>query len=170
MSTEDGSTFETNETSATAAKLRLEFDHSFAAPLAATREELVTVLALAIEGNRFVVRSSQIAGIAKSGKIVTVPAQSRALLGLAGIRGELLPVYSLHELLGCATAGNSRWLLLCDAPVRLALAFEEFAGCFKVTAEAFSSGDQAGLRMVAINGMAHKMIEIPMLTGEITRS
>lgn len=157
-------------TGATAAKLRLEFDQSFASPPATTREELATVLALTIEGNRFAVRSSQIAGIAKCGKIVAVPARSRALLGLAGIRGELLPVYSLHELLGCARAGNSRWLLLCDAPVRIALAFEEFQGCFKVASGAFSAGADAARSIVAINGEAHTLIEISMLARDITHS
>src|SRR5207253_476952 len=84
-----------------ALEYRRAFDRSFTLEQVFQDQVRVNVLMLNIADNPFAVRLDEITGVYKCPKIVPVPSQSPALLGLAGIRSELLPVYSTAELLGC---------------------------------------------------------------------
>jgi chemotaxis signal transduction protein len=47
--------------------------------------------------------------------VVPIPSGRPELLGLCGVRGQLVPVYSLSALLGYGTERPGRWLALCCA-------------------------------------------------------
>jgi hypothetical protein len=109
--------------------LKHTFDAAFAAPVAVERESAESFLALTIEAHAYAIRVREVAGLVAARKIVPIGSPIRGMLGLAGIRGSLVPVYSLPALLGYARdEGPPRWFLLCRAAVQVALAFASFDG------------------------------------------
>lgn len=153
-----------------AAELRKAFDRAFEAAPDLVRAEWEDVLALGIAGDRYAVRLREIAGITKCGKVVPVPTKAVTLLGLAGIRGEALPVFSLAGMLNYASADAAHWLLLCGHPARLGLAVGQFNGCFQVDREAFSRTAEPSQEpeMVTIQSVAHTVINIQKIVQAIT--
>ena len=64
-------------------------------------------------GAPFAFRLAEIAGVAVDRKLTSLPSPVPELLGLAGLRGRLVPVYSLTALLGGTPEGTAgRWLVL----------------------------------------------------------
>jgi purine-binding chemotaxis protein CheW len=62
---------------------------------------------------------------------VAVPATAPALVGLVGIRGDVVPVFGLSTLLGYhadADPGAASWLVLCAADEPMALAVSTVDG------------------------------------------
>jgi purine-binding chemotaxis protein CheW len=118
-----------------AAQLRRDFDASFAlppAPEAATKADL---LAIRCAGKAFAIRLAEIAGLFADKKITRVPGASASMLGIAGFRGAIVPVYDLQMLLGEPAGKTARWLVnAAAAPV--AFAFEQFEGQLRVPPDA----------------------------------
>jgi chemotaxis signal transduction protein len=120
-----------------ATALRREFDRSFIEPPhvdGATKEDL---LAIRLSAQDFAIRLSDIAGLFADKKITPVPSANAALLGIAGFRGAIVPVYDLQSLLGVAASRTSRWLVIAaGAPV--AFSFETFGGWLRVLPHAIT--------------------------------
>jgi purine-binding chemotaxis protein CheW len=110
------------------AQLRSAFDETFALPWR-RRQEPGSVIQIRVGSEVFAIRTGHIAGLVKSGKIVPLPSRIPELLGVAALRGSLIPVYDLAALLGMPPVVNApSWLALvpCDAPI--GLAFDGFEG------------------------------------------
>ncbi|MBL9037550.1 MAG: chemotaxis protein CheW [Archangium sp.] len=110
--------------------LRRDFDQAFALPitrLADVNERFVT---LRVSGMRHAVRVRELSGLSVIRHITTVPRGAPGLLGLVGLRGALVPVYSLAALLnGGAPERVARWLLLHGAGANIiGFAASEFDG------------------------------------------
>lgn len=134
---------ETSRFAERGAALRRDFDRSFAAPVhvkAADREEL---LAIRLGTQRYAIRLAEITGLHAVKKITHVPGGAAALLGVAGFRGALLPVYDLAVLLGHPGAEAPRWLVVAVA-VPIALAFAAFEGQLRVLREEIMAGRADG--------------------------
>src|SRR3954447_10647187 len=116
------------------AELKRNFEHGFAQAAQADRKKL-NFLAIAVGGRKFALRLSEIAGLHAGKSVTRVPGGGEALLGIAGFRGALLPVYQLAALLGEDTAASPRWLVLAAA-APLAFAFDAFEGQLHVSPEA----------------------------------
>lgn len=116
------------------AELRHTFDQARAAPFSSEKEEQsVSLLAIRISRDPFAIKVNEIGGLVAGRKIVPVPSPVPELLGLAGIRGALIPVYSLEALLGYgAQTEQTRWLALCGEEDSFALAFGEFEGYLRI--------------------------------------
>jgi chemotaxis signal transduction protein len=115
-----------------AAELRRTFDLSFASP-PPPPQEVEDLLTLRIAGDAYAIRLRDIAGIVTDRKIIPVPAATLDLLGLAGIRGGIFPVFGLASLLGHDRTGDSpRWMILCGTDEPVALAFAEFDGYLRL--------------------------------------
>jgi purine-binding chemotaxis protein CheW len=123
-----------------AAELRAEFDKSFATEPAQGRAELDNFLGIRVGGDAYAVRLEEVAGLLADRKIVPLPSPIQELLGLTGLRGVVLPTYSLAALLGYpGKPGAMRWLVVARAEHvdargcareqnEVGLAFEEFEG------------------------------------------
>ena len=112
-----------------AESLKQTFDAAFAAAPALDRQSGESFLALTIGAHAYAIRVREVTGLAVARKVVPIGSPIRGMLGLAGIRGELVPVYSLPALLGYAEEdGAPRWFVLCRASVLVALAFARFDG------------------------------------------
>ena len=111
------------------ADLRRSFDQAFASPPRRAQDEVEPLLAIRVAGSPCALKVREIAGLATGRRIVPLPSRISELLGLAGIRGRLVPVYSLAALLGYGQGtAPERWLLQCGTDERFGLAFEEFEG------------------------------------------
>ena len=104
------------------AELRRLFDESFAAPPQRHDAALEQMLAITLQGERYAIRVSEISGLAlPKGKVLPVPSSVPELLGLTGVRGTVVPVFSLALLLGLGQSasasaedtelGEPRWLV-----------------------------------------------------------
>ena len=129
-----------------AAELRNAFDRARAIPHSARAVEQVEgLLSIRVSGDPYAIRVSEISGLANDRKVVAFPSSIPELLGLAGIRGGLVSVYSLAALLGYSReAGQARWLVLCGTEEPVGLAFSDFEGYLPVPLTQVYATDQRG--------------------------
>jgi purine-binding chemotaxis protein CheW len=109
--------------------LRQAFDQSFAAPSSRESQEVEDILLIRIGGDPFAIRLRDIGGLIAKSVLVLVPASGKHLLGLAGIRGSIVPVFGLSSLFGYPQAVDAaRWIVLCASDEPIALGFPDFEG------------------------------------------
>ena len=135
-------TIDETPSAARAAALRRAFDRGFAEPPRASNEEREALLTLRVSGDAYAVKLADITGLVADRKIVSLPSPALEFLGVAGLRGSTVPVWSLGALLGYGTTDEApRWLILVgDDGNRqaLGLAFEQFDGHVSVLRAALS--------------------------------
>ncbi|HEX3861006.1 MAG TPA: chemotaxis protein CheW [Stellaceae bacterium] len=120
----------------TAAALRQAFDRSFAEARPAAPPAVEELLAITLGDEPYALRLSEIDEILAARRITRLPGGGTALLGIAGCRGTIVPVYDLRALLGCGRAGPARWFAM-TADATLAFAFETLAAHLRVPHDAF---------------------------------
>jgi chemotaxis signal transduction protein len=159
-----------------AAKMRDEFDRAFSLPVDTRRVRNLQFLAVRIGGSPYALAVPEITGLQVDRTIVSFPAVLPELLGVAGIRGELVPVYSLAELLGYERmAGKMRWMALCGPGKMVGLAFDEFERHLDLSPQQIATADSANLKTEHIRAVAHAddgarpVISIPSVMAEIAR-
>jgi len=111
----------------TLSELRRVFDEGFMEAVAGTRAQFDDLLAIRVRGDPYAIRLADIDGLFVERRIVPLPTPVPALLGLAGFRGQMVPVYELGQLLAyAASLEPPRWLLMAKAREPFALAFDAF--------------------------------------------
>jgi chemotaxis signal transduction protein len=74
--------------------------------------------------------------------VVSVPAVTPDLLGLAGIHGGVVPVFGLSSILGYGPdPGSPRWMILCGSEEPIALAFSDFEGYLRLPRSALHADE-----------------------------
>jgi purine-binding chemotaxis protein CheW len=118
------------------ARLRAEFDASFGAKPRAGEDRGEAMLLLRIGEDPFAVRAREITGLLACRNIVALPSRAPDLVGIVGIRGAVVPVFSLARLIGYAHDPDPpRWLLMCG-PEPLAISFGRFERHLRAPVEA----------------------------------
>lgn len=113
----------------TAAELCAEFDRSFASPWSEASVERQDFLLVRLGAAPYALHLRQISALVAGRAIARVPARARGLLGLAGIRGEIVSVFDLAALMGHESdVGGSPWMVLCGAGELLAFAISAYEG------------------------------------------
>lgn len=129
-------------TGQTLLELRRSFDQTFAL---LPRTELKTMegfIGVRVAGDPYALGVRELGHLSAHQRIVPLPSESPELLGLAGIRGTIVPVYSLARMLGYdASERSHRWLVTCGTRSEMALAFETFEGYLRVPASGISHVD-----------------------------
>jgi purine-binding chemotaxis protein CheW len=156
--------------------LRAAFDAAFAAPARAPRRDEIALLALRVGTEPFAMRVLEAAGILAGRPLAAVPSRRPELLGVAGLRGNVVPVYSVARLVGRAVdeAEAPRFLVLAavGADERVALAFSGFDGHLRVPPAALaaaSDGARAHVReLVQLGAEARPVLSVPSLLKAIT--
>lgn len=132
---------------ARAAELQREFDASFAQPARAAPSASEEVLLVRVAGHGYAVRLRDIAGVVVRQSVALVPADAPGLLGLMGLRGEVVPVFSLAGSLGYgAEADVPAWVLLCGGESPLGLAFQALEGYVRLQRTALHAEAGPGAR------------------------
>jgi purine-binding chemotaxis protein CheW len=95
-----------------AADMRKAFDRAFAEPPPPEAEASGDYLGIRIGGTAYAVALSEIGAVFADKKIAPLPSGASELLGVAGVRGDIVPVFSLGALLGQGGGDKPRWLVL----------------------------------------------------------
>ena len=151
------STSGTSGTVSPAAALREEFDRSFAA-LPAEPVPSEELLAIRVGSSSYAVRLRDVSELVAGHPVSRLASTTPSLLGLASLRGGVVPVFSLASLLGAAAglplpATTPRWLLLCSGQEPFALAFDGFDGYLRLPAAALR-GEEPGTARRLTSGLA----------------
>jgi len=156
-----------------AAALRRAFDRSFAAPLDGETRDTVDLVAIRVGEDPYALRMSDIAELHMDVKTTPCPGPLAELLGIAGFRGALVPVYDLAALLGSVPSGRS-WTVM-SRNRQVAFAFTGFEGQLRLdpTTITRNASDDAAesrasiLEIARHNGRVWPIIEIPSLVAAI---
>jgi chemotaxis signal transduction protein len=138
------------------AAMRLAFDRSFASAPVARTSVFENLLMLSLERDPHAIRLAEVAGLFHDVHVRYLPSDVRALLGVASLRGIIVPVYDLAALLEYASAEAPRWMILLRASPRIALAFERFEGHVRLARDSFTE--------------AHDSTSTPHHVGEVIRT
>ena len=158
-------------TEITAAQLREQFDRSFAEPERTGGAASEPLLCIRIGGDPWAVRRADVRRLVAHGRIVPVPSTAPAMMGVLGLRGELIPVHSLRALLGYRAEPPSGWVIVARSAERLGLAFDFFEGQQIVPAEQLSSaaGPRPHVRaVVAAGGAARSVLDLDSIVELVT--
>jgi purine-binding chemotaxis protein CheW len=159
--------------SKTALELQREFDSSFNRLPVSQNGEFVSLLAIRAGSNPYAVRLSAIAALHVDKHIVALPDAARELLGIAGFRGAIVPVYSLGLLLGHPVAGRSRWVALTRT-IPVALAFEHLDAYLHVPKAAIVRSTEVGFPqrrvgdVVVHEGLVRPVVDVESILNSIT--
>ncbi|MBI4467947.1 MAG: chemotaxis protein CheW [Acidobacteria bacterium] len=159
--------------SATAEELRRAFDRSFAEAPAAESPEIEDLLAIGMGSDPYALRVSEIAGLFAGQKVSPLPGPLPELVGIAGLRGEVVPVYDMPALLGYSGAETLRWIVLVVTGETVALAFDQFDGHVRLERKAVAPEDRDNsarrhVREVArIADVVRPIIHLPSLLQAI---
>jgi len=145
--------------SETAAGLRVAFDRTFSQATQTGIAAAEKLLAFRIGSHPYLVRLAELAGVFANKRITWLPSHVPELLGLAGLRSTVLPVYDLGMLLGSPRAAASRWLLV-TASTPVGFTFDDFDGYLSVRPEDIVPENRAEARerhvlevVVAVDGV-----------------
>jgi chemotaxis signal transduction protein len=156
----------------TLAAMRSAFDESFAAPARSPGAQ-DPVIQVRVGGEVFAIRTGHIGGLVKSRKIVPLPSRMPELLGVAALRGSLIPVYDLATLLGVPTGAIPPvWLVLAPGDSPVGLAFQGFEGQHVPEWLCEQSGAPArehARQLVRIGSAACAVLDIPGIAEDIRR-
>ena len=159
------------------AKLRQAFDHSFALPPSQASPEVEDLLTIRLAGDPYAIHLRDIAGMVAGRRVVPVPAVTPDLLGLAGIRGGIVPVFGLASILGYGPApGSPRWMILCGTEEPIALAFSDFEGYLRLPTSALHADENFRAtrqhvkyvnQVASTQGGVRAVISIPLIVATI---
>jgi chemotaxis signal transduction protein len=153
-----------------AAELRSRFDSAFALPRQAAAEDFEDFLQVSVGSERYALRLSELAGLVARRPITPVPSRAPGLLGVAGIRGEIVPVFGLASLLGGADDRSPPWLVLSAAPHSIALGFSAFDGFSRLARSELHRGTAAGPysnSFISTAEGARAVIAVPLLVATL---
>jgi purine-binding chemotaxis protein CheW len=124
--------------------LRESFDASFSRPPTPPQEPGAALLRLRVGGTSLAVPLEHLSGLHLLPRLVKLPGAPATVLGLAGLRGQLIGVHDLGGLLGLsAPEAPPRWLLLAGGSRRVGLAVADFEGHLRVSQEQLKAGGGA---------------------------
>lgn len=156
-------------------ELRRGFDETWAAPFReAAEDQPDSLLAMRVSGDAYAIKVGEIAGLVTGRKIVSLPGPIPELLGLAGVRGTLVPVYSLKAVLGYGSDDEQpRWLALCGPEECFAVAFHEFEGYLRIARGELYPVEQKHVSRTYVmevargHGAVRAVVSIPLIRESI---
>lgn len=110
------------------AELRASFDAAFALAPPEASAASIGLLAIRVGKDGYAIRMTDLSDVQAARRVVPLPGGRSELIGLAGIRGRLVPVYSLAALLGQAETQAWTWLAICGTEQPIGLTFDELEG------------------------------------------
>jgi len=158
-----------------AVDLRRAFDASFATPMESAELDEEAFVAIGVADTPYAVRLSQIRGIHAEKTLVRLPSPLPSLLGVTGIRSDVIPVYGIRSFLAHPIETEApRWLLLAGSAETVALAFDRFEGHLRVpranVADVRGDASTSHVRkVVALADTKRPLIDVESIVSEIRR-
>jgi purine-binding chemotaxis protein CheW len=159
----------------TAAALRRAFDERFAAEPPPPPDAAERLLVVALGDARAALRLGDLTGLQAAPTLVRVPDGAPGLLGLAGIRGSVVPVFDLASLAGASAPPHPRggWIVLAGTAPRVGLHVAAALGWIDVARAsivALGEGD-AGHRhlreLAIVPGSRIAIVDVPAVLREL---
>jgi hypothetical protein len=113
-----------------AAELRAAFDRGFAEAPGGLAPERVELLRIRLADAAYAIPLSAIASIHVDLHVEPIPRTSDDLLGVAVVRGAIIPIFDLRRLAGASTDAKPRWVVLASGR---GFAFDGFDGLVRAT-------------------------------------
>jgi chemotaxis signal transduction protein len=154
-----------------AEQMRAAFDRGFAEPPAGAAEPSANYLGIRVAGHAYAVALAEIGAVSAGKRLAPLPSSARELLGVAGVRGDIVPVFSLAALLGHGAAEGGRWLMLA-AGGKAGFAFDALDGQLDIPLSAIAPASSASGFVQAnavIAGAARPVVSIPALMEHLER-
>jgi chemotaxis signal transduction protein len=157
-------------------ELQRHFGEAFARPQESSTAATHQLLSIRTGENRVMLRLAEVAGIHPCPKLVALPSPRPGLLGVVGVRGRVLAVYSMAALLGTARSETQpRWLLLPRASDQMALGVDSIEAFLNVPGSAMyptSGAPEDALCPEIVQGSAttHPVLSISRAVAAIRRS
>ena len=150
--------------------LRREFDEPFALPVRQATAGLVDLLAIRVGDGSYTLRIAEISALVVGRSVTPIPSSVDALMGLIGLRGELVAVFDLAKMLGEAPRqATPRWVAVCGVQRQLAFAFHELEGHLRVPPTALREAPderQSYIDQVLESGDSlRRVLSVPKLVG-----
>lgn len=130
--------------SSRARELARAFDRSFAIARPAAPPALRDFLAIRVGGDSHAIALMEIAKLVPLGKLTALPGSPAECLGLAGVRGAVVPVYDLRALLGYPVGANTAPWLAILAGARVALTLDAIDGHLRLSDSGMSGAAPTG--------------------------
>jgi purine-binding chemotaxis protein CheW len=118
------------------AELRHAFDRSFADVPSLDTTAFEDLLDVRFGTAQYALRVREISGLIADVRITPIPTPISELLGIAGIRASILPVYDLGAMLGHPAESKPRWMAIAAGDAPVGLAFARFERHLRVRADA----------------------------------
>lgn len=153
-----------------AEQMRAAFDRGFAEPPPGEAEPSAKHLGIRVAGRPYAVALTEIGAVFADRKIAPLPSSASELLGVAGLRGDIVPVFSLAAMLGLGGEAG-RWLVLA-AGGRAGFAFDALDGQLDIPLSAIApTAGSSGfiLSNAVIAGEARPIVSIPALMEHLER-
>jgi purine-binding chemotaxis protein CheW len=159
-----------------AAELRATFDRTYAvSPCSQTLERIEDLLSIRLDGNPYALRTAELSAFTRAPRIVAVPSPIPELLGLCGIRGGVVPVYSLSALFSHRREDQERWCVLCGSEEPVAFAFSDFEGYVRaVQSQVYAARHEDGTsehvtQVIRINEIIRPIVSLPSIVDLIKK-
>jgi len=157
-----------------ATELRTVFDRSFALPPPREIQEVEDLLAVRVGGDPYAIRLRDIRGVVARRTVVTVPTRATGLLGVTGIHGDIVPVFSLSSFLGYGDdVETPAWTVLCGAEQPIGLAFAELEGHLRLPRCSVHADEDPNttrkyvMEIAVIEAGARPVIALPLIITDI---
>lgn len=152
------------------ADLRRAFDASFALPPAPREDDLVDLLAVTADAEPLAVPLAAMAGLAADRSITPLPGSPPDLLGVAGLRGHLVPVYDLARVLDPGrAAGAARWVIIARGAPTFGVAVDRIDGHLRVPRESIATAvDTAGSAVVHTADGPRPVVDLTAVRTRVT--
>jgi chemotaxis signal transduction protein len=155
-----------------AADLRGAFDRGFADPRNLESVSVLDMLLIVVAGSQYVIRLDEVTGLFADKAVTRLPGRLPELIGIAGFRGAVVPVYDLRTLLGHPRSAASRWMVIAGRPTAVGLAFDAFGRHLRVARDTLTKqtnggrGDHAR-EAILLDGHMRPVISIPSILRSI---
>jgi chemotaxis signal transduction protein len=126
-----------------AIELRDAFDRGFAAAPRPPEPAHSDFLCIRVGGEPSAIPLGDIASLHADLRVVALPTRAPALLGVAAIRGAVVPIYDLGIAFGVSGAGAPRWTVLIRG-ASAGFAFEGYDGYVRIPDRAIAVATQRG--------------------------
>lgn len=148
------------------ARLRAEFDGSFGAAPRPSEGAGEAMLLLGIGEDHLAVQAREIAGLLPCRHVVDLPSRAPELVGVVGIRGAVVPVFSLALLIGYGHDPEPpRWLMMCG-PEPVGISFGAFERYIRAPLDALRQVPPAERRsphvthLLAVEGTTRPVVSV----------